>query len=94
MSVPLYISATAQNGLAFFAGAQFIFYSGGEGSTEIFFPGIIGVSWTSPYKSLGPVKIGFYQSIECVFVRKEGVAGRMLDDVFRLATGVSFAIGK
>ncbi len=93
MSVPLYLSASMKNGLAFFAGTQFIFYSGGNGSTEFFFPGIIGASWTSPYKSLGAVKIGFYQSIECVFVRREDVAGEMLSDVFRLSTGVTFAIG-
>ena len=94
MSVPLYLSVTARNGLGFFVGTQFIFSSGGEGSKEIFFPGLVGVSWNSPYKDLGPVKIGFYQSIECVFVRKEGVAGETLSDVFRLATGVSFACGK
>ncbi len=93
MSVPLYFSLTAQNGLGFFVGTQFIFYSGKEGSTETFFPGIIGASWTSPSKELGPVKLSFYQSIECVFVRKEGIAGRMLSDVFRLSTGVTFAIG-
>ena len=94
MAVPLYFSVTMQNGLSLFAGAQLIFYSGGEGSTEFFFPGLVGVSWTSPYKDLGLVKIGFYQSIECVFVRKEGVAGRFLSDTFRLSTGASFAIGK
>lgn len=94
MSVPLYISVTARNGLAVFAGTQFIFQSQGDASTEIFFPGLVGASWTSPYKDLGAVKIGFYQSIECVFVRKEGVAGRTLPDVFRLSTGVTFAFGK
>ena len=94
MAVPLSLSVAMRNGLAFFVGTQFIFYSGGEGSKEVFFPGLVGVSWNSPYKELGPVKIGFYQSIECVFVRKEGVAGRTLSDTFRLATGVSFAFGK
>lgn len=96
MAVPVYLSVTAQNGLGFFVGAQIIFYSGGEASADIMdtvFPGIVGVSWTSPYKELGAVKIGFYQSIECVFVRNEGVAGEMLSDEFRLSTGVSLAIG-
>ena len=94
MAVPLCLSIGLRNGLAFFAGTQFVFNSGGEGSGEIFFPSLVGVSWNSPYKDLGPVKIGFYQSIECVFVPKEGVAGKMLDDTFRLATGVSLAFGK
>ena len=94
MAVPLYISVTMRNGLGLFAGTQFIFSSEGEGSKDIVFPGLVGVSWTSPYKDLGPVKIAFYQSIECVFVLQEGVAGTYLSDTFRLSTGASFAIGK
>ena len=94
MAVPLCLSVGLRNGLAFFAGTQFVFYSEGKGSTDIVFPGLVGVSWTSPYKDLGAVKIGFYQSIECVFVRQEGIAGTYLSDTFRLSTGVSFAIGK
>lgn len=93
-SMPLYVSLTGQSGLGFFVGAQFVFYSGEDGSKGFFFPGIIGVSWTSKTIMIGSLNVAFYQSAEYLFVPDEEDKSEELPDGFRLATGLTFVFPK
>ncbi len=94
ISMPFYVSLTSPGGFSFFLGAQLIFYSGQEGSKDFFFPGIIGASWTSKAKTVGPLNIAFYQSMEYIIIPEETDKSEKLPHGFRLATGLTFSFLK
>lgn len=94
ISMPLYISLTSPSGFSLFLGSQLILYSGGEGSKDFFFPGIIGLSWTSKTRKVGPLDIAFYQSMEYVIIPEDNDKSEKLPHGFRLATGLTFMLAK
>lgn len=86
LSVPLYASLTGLQGLRFFMGTQFHLLAESDLSKTPQFPGIIGLSWTSPpARALGQ-NIRFYQSMEYSwFPNETSNAG------FRLSTGLTLS---
>ncbi len=86
LSVPLYASLAGVQGIRFFMGTQFHFLANSGLSKAPQFPGIIGLSWTSPpARALGQ-NIRFYQSMEYSWFPDEtSNAG------FRLSTGITLS---
>ena len=89
LSVPLCLFLGIPGGFSVFAGTQFFLHSGGEGSTEVFFPGLAGVSWTSRARQIGPLRLAFYQSMELSVIPKANGGEGILPGFFRLASGLT-----
>jgi len=86
ISVPLYASIAGVQGIRFFIGTQFHLLADEGLSKEPFFPGIIGLSWTSPPTQVFGQNLRFYQSMEYSgFADETSTAG------FRLSTGITLS---
>lgn len=86
LSFPVYASLAGVQGLRFFMGTQFHLLAEAGLSKTPQFPGIIGLSWTSPpARALGQ-NIRFYQSMEYSWFPDE-----TSNTGFRLSTGITLS---
>ncbi len=85
-SLPVYASLGGVQGLRFFLGTQFHLLVGEDLSRDILFPGIIGLSWTSPPARIAGQNARFYQSAEY-----SAVAGETSGRGFRFTTGITLS---
>lgn len=86
LSLPLYASLAGVQGIRFFMGTQFHLFADPGLTRAPQFPGIIGVSWTSPPARILGQNARFYQSMEYSwFPNETSTAG------FRLSTGLTLS---